>query len=176
MLKRLQKLQKIIYLLYYQNTKYNILYTMLYIGADHRGFKLKETLKIYLKELNFEFEDLGAKELIPDDDYPDYAILVAKKVAEDPENNRGILICGSGVGVDVIANKFKGVRSALLFNAEQARMSRNDDNPNVLSLSADFTPEDYTKEIVRIWLETPFSYLERHVRRIEKIKKIETSI
>ncbi len=146
---------------------------MIYFGADHRGYKLKEALKVYLKELNFNFDDLGALELNPEDDYPDYAILVAKKVAEDPEKNRGILICGSGVGVDVTANKFKGVRSALIFNTEQARMSRNDDNTNVLSFSADFTDENLAKEILKIWLETPFSRLERHVRRVEKIKKIE---
>lgn len=145
---------------------------MIYFGADHRGYKLKEALKVYLKELNFNFEDLGALELIPDDDYPDYAVLVAKKVAEDLENNRGILICGSGVGVDVVANKFKGIRSALLFNPEQARMSRNDDNTNVLSFAADFIDENSAKEILKIWLETPFSRLERHVRRVEKIKKI----
>lgn len=144
-----------------------------YIGADHRGYNLKEVLKIYLKELDYDFEDLGARELNPEDDYPDYAVEVAKKVAEDLENNRGVLICGSGVGVDVVANKFKGIRSALLFNPEQARMSRNDDNANVLSLSADFIDENSAKEIVKIWLETPFSRLERHVRRVEKIKKIE---
>lgn len=149
---------------------------MIYFGADHRGYKLKETLKLYLKEFNFEFEDLGAKELIPDDDYPDYAALVAKKVAEDPEKNRGVLICGAGVGVDVVANKIKGVRSALCFDASQARASRNDDNTNILSFSADFTPENSAKEILKIWLETPFSYLERHVRRVEKIKKIEQEI
>lgn len=146
---------------------------MIYIGADHRGYDLKETLKTYLKELNFNFEDLGALELVPDDDYPDYAVLVAKKVAEDPENNRGILICGSGVGVDIVANKIKKVRSALLFNVEQARMSRNDDNANVLSFSSDFTDENSAKEILKIWLETPFSRLERHARRVEKIKGIE---
>lgn len=146
---------------------------MLYIGADHRGYKLKETLKIYLKELNFEFEDLGAREIFPDDDYPDYAINVAQKVSENPKENLGILICGSGVGVDVVANKFKSVRSALIFNAEQARMSRNDDNTNVLSLSADFIDENLAKEIVKIWLETPFSRLERYARRLEKIKAIE---
>ena len=146
---------------------------MLYIGSDHRGYNLKEALKTYLKELNFNFEDLGALELTPDDDYPDYAVLIAKKVAEDPEKNRGILICGSGVGVDITANKFKGVRSALLFNVEQARMSRNDDNTNVLSFSADFIDENLAKEILKIWLETPFSFLERHSRRVEKIKKIE---
>ena len=87
---------------------------MIYIGADHRGYKLKEALKDYLKELNLEYEDLGALQIIFDDDYPDYAILVAKKVSENPRENRGILICGSGVGVDIVANKFKGVRSALI--------------------------------------------------------------
>lgn len=147
--------------------------TMLYIGADHRGYKLKEALKVYLEELNFEFADLGALEIVPDDDYPDYAIKVAQKVSQNPKENRGILICGSGVGVDVVANKFKGVRSGLIFNPEQARMSRNDDNTNVLSLSADFTDENLAKEIVKVWLETPFSRLERHARRLEKIKGIE---
>lgn len=146
---------------------------MIYTGADHRGYNLKEVLKIYLKELNFEFEDLGAKELIFDDDYPDYAIEVAKKVAENLDKNRGILICGSGVGVDIVANKIKSIRCALCFDAAQARASRNDDNTNVLSLSSDFTAEDKAKEIVKVWLETPFSGLERHIRRVEKIKAIE---
>ena len=144
-----------------------------YIGADHRGYNLKEVLKSYLKELGFNFEDLGAHELNPDDDYPDYAVEVAKKVAEDPENNRGILICGSGVGVDIVANKIRNIRSALCFDIKQAQMSRNDDNTNVLSLSSDFTPENSAKEIVKTWLETSFSYLERHARRVEKIKKVE---
>ena len=146
---------------------------MLYIGSDHRGYNLKETLKIYLRELNCVFDDLGAKELIPDDDYPDYALMVAQKVAENPDENRGILICGAGVGVDIVANKIKGIRSALCFDIKQAQASRNDDNTNVLSLSADFISEDLAKEIVKIWLETPFSGDDRHARRIEKIKKIE---
>lgn len=146
---------------------------MIYIGSDHRGYNLKETLKNYLKELNYELEDMGAFELNPEDDYPDFALAVAKKVSEDTENNRGILICGSGVGVDIIANKIKRVHSALCFDAKQAQMSRNDDNTNVLSLAADFISEEKAKEIVKVWLETPFSYLERHVRRVEKIKAIE---
>ncbi|MEK7197928.1 MAG: RpiB/LacA/LacB family sugar-phosphate isomerase [Patescibacteria group bacterium] len=146
---------------------------MIYFGADHRGYKLKEALKNYLKELNIEYEDLGALELILDDDYPDYAIPVAQKVSQNPKENLGILICGTGVGVDITANKFKGVRSALIFSAEQARMSRNDDNTNILSLSADFTLENLAKEILKVWLETPFSRLERHARRLEKIKNIE---
>ncbi len=156
---------------------------MIYLGADHRGFNLKEALKKYLAELSNDFsarggpalgwEDLGALELNPDDDYPDYALAVAKKVAENPDENRGILICGSGVGVDIVANKIKNIRSALGFDAKQAQMSRNDDNANVLSLSADFISEGLAKKIVKIWLETAFSGLEHHARRIEKIKKIE---
>ena len=148
---------------------------MIYIGADHRGYELKEKLKAYLTELNIILEDLGAKELTPDDDYPDYALAVAQKVAEDPKNNRGILICGSGVGVDVAANKIKGIRSALCFDAKQAQASRNDDNANILSLPADFISESLAKEIVKTWLETPFSGSGHYVRRIEKIKKIEES-
>lgn len=148
---------------------------MIYIGADHRGYSLKEALKVYLKELNYIWEDLGAKELIADDDYPDYALAVAQKVAEDSENNCGILICGSGVGVDITANKIKGIRSALCFDVKQAQASRNDDNTNVLSLPADFVSESLAKEIVKIWLKTPFSGSEHYVRRIEKIKKIEES-
>lgn len=146
---------------------------MIYLGADHRGYKLKEALKNYLKELDCDYEDFGAFELNPDDDYPDFALAVASKVAENPEENRGILICGSGVGVDVVANKIRNIRSALGFGVKQVQMSRNDDNTNVLSLSADFISESLAKEIVKIWLETPFSGLEHHARRIEKIKKTE---
>jgi len=146
---------------------------MIFIGADHRGYNLKEVLKIYLKELNFEFEDFGALELNLDDDYPDVALIVAKKVAENPEENRGILICGSGVGVDMVANKIKGIRSALCFDAAQARASRNDDDTNVLSLTADFIAEEKAKKIVKVWLETPYAKLEKYERRLNKIKEIE---
>ena len=148
---------------------------MIYIGADHRGYNLKEILKVYLKELSYNCDDLGARELVSEDDYPDFALAVARKVAEDSENNRGILICGSGVGVDIVANKIKNIRSALCFNIKQAQASRNDDNANILSLPADYISEDLTKEIVKVWLETPFSGLEHHARRVEKIKKIEES-
>ncbi len=145
---------------------------MIYIGADHRGYKLKEALKIYLKEPGYDFEDLGAFELDPEDDYPDFALAVAKKVNENPDESKGILICGSGVGVDVVANRVKGIRSALCFDAKQTQMSRTDDNANVLSLAADFMSEEKAKEIVKIWLETPFSGQEHHQRRINKIKQI----
>ncbi|OGD33108.1 hypothetical protein A2608_02285 [Candidatus Azambacteria bacterium RIFOXYD1_FULL_44_10] len=146
---------------------------MLYIGADHRGYALKEALKKFLKELHYDFEDLGALQLDPTDDYPDYAYAVAKKVAENLKENRGILICGSGVGADVTANKVRGVRSALCFTVAQAKASRNDDDSNILTLASDFISEDLAKEIVKMWLETPFGGAERYIRRINKIKNIE---
>ncbi len=145
---------------------------MIYIGADHRGYQLKEFLKTHLKESNYDFEDVGAHELNPADDYPDFALAAAKKVAEKPDENRGILLCGSGVGVDIVANKIKGIRSALCFDVRQAAISRNDDNTNVLSLPADFVSESAAKEIVKIWLETKFSGEERHIRRVGKIDRI----
>lgn len=146
---------------------------MLYLGADHRGYNLKEKIKIYLKKLNLEFEDLGAFELNLDDDYPDFAFAVAKKVAENPEENRGIIICGSGAGADIAANKIKGIRSVLGFDVNQVKASRNDDNTNVLSLSSDFTDKNKSKEIIKMWLETPYAKLERYERRLNKIRQIE---
>lgn len=146
---------------------------MLYIGADHRGYNLKEEIRKYLDELKMKYEDLGAFSLNPDDDYPDYAKEVAQRVAEAPEEHRGILFCGSGVGVNIVANKFDGIRSALVWNEKVAKASRVDDNANVLSLPADDLTTEETKKIVKIWLETPFTREERHYRRIKKIEEIE---
>lgn len=147
---------------------------LLYIGADHRGFRLKESLKNYLKNAGYEVVDVGAETYNERDDYPDFAALAARKISLDSENSRGILLCGSGVGVDVAANKFKNVRSALAFNTEQAAMSRSDDNTNVLSLAADYLSEDDAKKILSVWLATNFSGEERHQRRLRKIEDLET--
>ena len=146
---------------------------LIYIGADHRGFQLKESLKSYLKTSGYEVVDIGNDKYLATDDYPDFAALVARKVSLDPENSKGILICGSGVGVDVAANKFKNVRSALAFNTEQAAMSRSDDNANVLSLAADYLEEAEAKKILTVWLATPFSGEERNQRRLRKIEDLE---
>lgn len=148
-----------------------IITMLIYIGADHRGFKFKEALKIFLKEKGREIVDCGNERYEEDDDYPDFAKAVAEKVAENPDENCGILICRSGVGVDIVANKFKGVRSALVSNPEQARLSRNDDDTNILSLAADFLNENEAKEIAGVWLETPFSGEENHKRRLQKIEE-----
>ena len=149
---------------------------MIYVGADHRGFELKGKLKVFLKEEGYEFEDLGNHTLDPTDDYPDFGVKVAEKVFEDPNNNRGILLCGSGVGMDIVANKFKGVRSAVVWsdNEELIRCAREHNDSNVLSLPADHLTEEQAKKIVKLWLETPFSKEERHQRRIQKIEELES--
>lgn len=148
----------------------------IYLGADHRGFKLKEQIKDFLKQSAYSVFDLGNDHYDQNDDYPDFANLVAQKVSSDPQNSVGILICGSGVGVDVVANKFKRVRSALAFNPDQAFISRNDDNANILSLAADFIEFEDAKRIVNIWLQTPFSGGERHKRRLKKIEILDQGI
>lgn len=151
---------------------------MIYLGADHRGFELKEKIKQFLAQEKIPFEDLGNAVLDPKDDYPQFAEMVARKVSEDPETNRGILLCGSGVGVDIVANKFKGVRSALVWDDQEAltalvKQSREHDNANVLSLPADHLNAEQARKIVKIWLATPFSGGERHTRRLEEIKELE---
>lgn len=145
---------------------------VIYIGADHRGFKLKEYLKQFLDGEGYEVVDLGNTVYDEKDDYPDFAAVVAKKVSLD-ENSRGILICGSGVGVDIVANKFSNVRSALAFSPDQAYDSRNDDDTNVLSLAADFLSSAAAAKIVQTWLQTPFADEERFRRRLNKISQIE---
>lgn len=146
---------------------------LIYIGADHRGFQLKESLKTYLKDSGYEAVDVGNDQYVATDDYPDFAALVGRKVGLDPENSRGVLICGSGVGVDVVANKFKNVRSAFALNPDQAVASRNDDKTNVISFASDYLSEEEAKKILSAWLAAPFSGEERHVRRLKKIEDIE---
>ncbi len=143
-----------------------------FIGADHKGFELKNEIKQWLSSNNYQVEDLGANELAPMDDYVDYAKSVAQKVAEE-KDSRGIVICGSGVGVDITANKIKGVRSVLGFNIEQIKAARNDDDVNILSLASDYTFFDNAKLLIGAFLETPFDPTDNHVRRIEKIKSLE---
>ena len=148
---------------------------LIYIGADHRGFQLKESLKKILKKQNYEIIDVGNVEYNEADDYPDFARLVARAVSQDPANRRGIVICGSGIGVDMVANKFDGARSALVNNVEQAILSRKDDNANILALAADFINEESAEEILIAWLKEPFSGEEKYKRRIEKISEIENN-
>lgn len=146
---------------------------MIYLGADHRGFHLKEALKSYLLEAGYEVRDMGALELDVSDDYPDFANAVVRLVKEDLAHNKGILICGSGHGMDMIANKYKDVRAALCFNVSVAKQSREHENANVLALASDWLKEHDAVEITKTWLETEFGNAERNVRRLEKIKEVE---
>ena len=144
---------------------------MLYLGADHAGFNLKEELKKYLEELGYEYEDLGNQRLEPKDDYPDFALAVAEKVVETGE--KGILICATGLGMAMVANKVKGIRAAVCWDDFTALQSRQHNDSNILCLGGKVTDLETAKKLVRIWLETEFTKEERHVRRLEKIKDIE---
>ena len=144
---------------------------MIYLGADHRGFKLKETLKKYLQDKGYQLKDMGTDSEEPVD-YPLIAEKVGKKVKEDP-NNRGILLCGSGEGVAIAANKIDGIRAGEAWNPDVAYSARNDDNINVLALPADNLASDEVNEIAQMFLDTSFSGEERHKRRLEEIKRME---
>lgn len=144
---------------------------MIYVGADHRGFKLKEQLKIYLSGRGYQITDVGtySEESV---DYP----LIAQKVAEDVRtdpNNRGVLLCGSGVGVCVVANKFKGIRAGEAWSEDVARKARTDDNVNVLCISADTISLEDAKKIIQVFLDTSFMGEDRYKRRLKQIEEIE---
>lgn len=145
---------------------------MIYLGGDHRGFRLKAKIKRWLFDWNYQFDDLGALSQDPKDDYTVYASLVAKKVGKE-NKSFGILICGSGVGVDVVANKFDGVRSSIGKSIDQVKAGRNDDDMNVLVVAADYTKDDEAKDLVKAFLETEYDNNVRHERRLADIKKIE---
>jgi len=145
---------------------------MLYISSDHGGFEFKEDLKKFFEIMNIKFTDLGPATLAMDDDYPTYAIALAKKVSRAP-NNRGILLCRNGIGVCIAANKVKGARAATISSLDTARKSRTDDDTNVLCLGQDTMNISQAENIVRTWLGTPFSKLARHKRRLDIIKRFE---
>lgn len=144
----------------------------IYIGADHRGFGLKGELLKWLEKKDFDIDDLGAFSLDPDDDYTTYASHVASMVA-DVKNARGVLICGSGVGVDVVANKFDGVRASIGKTAAQVTAGRADDDMNILVIAADYTSVDEAKKMLKSFLNTKFDGSARHKRRLNDILKIE---
>lgn len=143
-----------------------------YIASDHGGYELKEALERYLVELGHEVEDMGAHGLDPDDDYPDFVIPAAEGVARNP-GSVGIVLGRSGNGEQIAANKVKGVRATLCLNPEMARKAREHNDANILSLGADYVDMETAKEIVALFLETPFSGEERHKRRIRKITAYE---
>lgn len=145
---------------------------MIYLGADHRGFELKEKMKYWLLDWGYEYEDLGASAIDPKDDYPDYARAVAEKVVGGAEH-RGIVICGSGIGVAIAANKVVGARAGTAASYEQVAAAVNDEDLNILAIASDFLNEAEVKEIIQSFLKTKFSQAERHIRRLNKIKDLE---
>lgn len=167
---------------------------MIYLASDHAGFELKEQIKESLKKEGIETEDCGATEFNKDDDYPDFISKAAREVSRDSENNKGIVFGGSGQAEMMVANKFKGVRCALFYGSaipvravdvtgrksadplEMIKLTREHNNANMLSLGVRFITDEQALEVIKLWLNTPFPADERHLRRIEKIKKLEESL
>ena len=146
---------------------------MIYIASDHGGFELKNKIVKFLKSKDIEVKDMGPPNHDPEDDYPDFVIPVVMNVLDDRENNRGILLCRNGVGVDMFANKFKGVRCALSWDPKHAKSSKIDDNTNMLALPADYLTEKDAFEIVETWIHESFGGAERHKRRLRKVADVE---
>ncbi len=144
---------------------------MIYIGADHRGFELKEQIKLWLSDNGYEVEDVGAYLLDPEDDYVDPAVKVASNV-EGSDSDKGILLCGSGHGMDVLANKFHNVRAVIGFNEEVTVQGRQDEDANILVIPADWVGGEEANERVRLFLETEKSEATRHERRRQKITDV----
>lgn len=140
------------------------------LASDHAGFSEKEKLKSLLRELGIEFDDLGTSSEEPVD-YPDYAVRVAKAVAGGSVE-QGVLVCGSGTGMAISANKIAGVRAAVAWSEESARLARQHNDANVLAIGARTTASDDIPKIVRAWFETSFEG-GRHEARVEKIEKLE---
>jgi ribose 5-phosphate isomerase B len=140
------------------------------LGSDHAGFELKEDLRAFLAEREVEALDLGAFGEAPVD-YPDVAVKVAEKVSRG-EVERGLLICGTGIGMSIVANRFAGVRAALCHDPYTARISREHNNANLLALGGRLIGKGLAREILKVWLETEFQG-GRHQKRLDKITGLE---
>ncbi len=138
------------------------------IGSDHGGFEYKKEIISMLTEQGHNVKDFGTY-TTDSCDYPEYAKSVAKAVA-DNEYERGILICGTGIGMSIVSNKFKGIRAALCSDTFSAKATREHNDSNILCLGARVISLDLAKEITSIWIDTPFSNEERHIRRINMIE------
>ena len=152
------------------NIQFNFFLMILYIGSDHAGFELKEVFKKYLDGQGVRHVDLGAFSLDPID-YPDIAYEVCEKILEHDDGEAcGLLICGTGLGMCIVANKVKGIRAASIVDEKMAEMARRHNNANVICLAGRSIDQELAKKIVSVFLNTPFDGEERHVRRIEKIE------
>lgn len=170
---------------------------MIYLGADHGGFELKEKIKKWLTQNHYSFEDVGNAAFDPGDDYPEIAFKVAEKVAGEgkkfsnrqqaidsrqqaagnsfKDEPKGVLLCRSAAGMVIAANKVKGIRAVSAFDKESAEHSRKHNNSNILALSGDRLNNFEAFDILKAWLETQFCNLERYVRRLKAIEEYEKS-
>jgi ribose 5-phosphate isomerase B len=144
---------------------------MIYLGADHGGFHFKEKIKEFLGELKIEYQDLGNLKFDPNDDFPDFAIAVAKKVIETGE--KGILICTNGLGMSMTANKVKGIRAVNVTTKKVAEQAREHLDSNILCIGAHVVSFKNVKKIIKIWLGTDFFRKDKYIRRLEKVSRIE---
>jgi len=146
------------------------------LATDHAGFKLKEAIKSFLESKGYGVLDVGAHEYNEGDDYPPFMIAAAMKVAEDLSGEtKAVIFGGSGEGEAIVANRFPGVRALVWYGGSKdiLKLSREHNNANILSIGARFVDEASAKEAVELWLSTPFSQDERHIRRIQEIDNIE---
>lgn len=143
----------------------------IYLGSDHAGFRLKEKIKQWLEQKRIPFVDVGAHKLVPTDDYPDYAVKVARNVVKS--KCLGILMCGSAQGMGIAANKVKGIRAVIPSSVKEAQLAREHNNANVICLSGWFMSFNKVTKIVDSFLRTKFSNESRHRRRIHKIMMLE---
>ena len=143
----------------------------IFIAADHRGRKLANWLTDQLKQLNYQVTEIGKQDQRLGDDFPVFAHQVVAKMLAQGEQARGILLCGSGQGMAIAANRFKGIRAAVVQTPAQAKAARNDDDSNVLALSADEfqTKPNKALELVEVWLKTPFESIPRRQRRLKEL-------
>ena len=141
------------------------------IGADHAGFEVKKALVEQLKEMGHQILDFGTNSA-ESSDYPVFAEKVAKSVASK-ESERGIVVCGNGIGMSIVANKVPGIRAALVFTEKMAKETREHNDSNVLSLAGRDLPVETNLKLASVWLNTPFTHEERHARRVHEIEEIE---
>lgn len=144
----------------------------IYLATDHAGFKLKEEIKKFLIDQSYEVEDCGAFSFEKGDDYPNFIVKAAEKVSQG-QDSKGIVFGKSGTGEEIVANKIKNVRAFTGVSPENVKLARKHNDANVLSLGSEFVDIEQAKNLVRIFLATPFSNEEKHKRRIEEIKEIE---
>lgn len=148
----------------------------IYLGADHQGFAMKERIFAYLAKRKYEVEDVGDREYDPNDDFPEFAQLAALKIigSDDPDP-RAILICGGGQGMCMAANRFRGIRASVIWDAYEAKMTRNDNDSNILCLPARILEKDEKEwqDIIDTWLKTPFASAPRYKRRNAQLDELQ---